>query len=225
MADRIFFNPPDVLRQMVEDLSEVAAIPTESLNQLGDALEQQAGFPTAESLAKLVSQFLPDEPQGSAAFSALQNLRRETIPQVLETLQSWRSTSDQNKARLPDDQFDALQKNLQTLIRDYPALNRMRKADRLRTALGNEVEGFSFICDARPVYNEARDDIEGIIPLTTLKFLYERQNRVTEEIELVLTPEQLDELILRAKKAQEKLTVLRKKTTEWLPGGCVEGKE
>lgn len=225
MADRLFFTPPEVLRQMAEDLSAVATIPEDKLKQLGEILERQTGFLTSEALAKLVSESVPDEAQGSATFSALQNLRPEAIPQVLETIQSWRSANDQNKERLPDDRYAALQVNLPTLIREYPALNRMRKVKRLRASLGNEWEGVAFICDARPVYNEARDDIEGMIPLTTMKVVYERQNQLTDEIEFVLTAEQLDDLITRAKKAQDKLTVLRRKTAEWLPGGCVEGEE
>ena len=195
------------------------------MKQLGDALEKQTGFLSTQALAQLVSASLPDESQGSAVFSALQNLRSETIPQVLEMVQSWRNASDQNKRRLPDDQYGSLEKNLPVLIREYRAINRMRKAERLRTTLGNEVEGFAFICDARPVYNEARDDIEGIIPLTTLKVVYEHQNQDTEEIEFVLTASQLEELISRAKKAQDKLAALRRKATEWLPDGWVEEEE
>ena len=101
----------------------------------------------------------------------------------------------------------------------------MQKAKRLQVVLGNEVEGIAFICDARPVYNEARDDIDGMIPLTTMKIVYERQNGVTEEIEFVLTADELDDLITRAKKAQDDLKLLRRKTAEWLPGGCVDGGE
>ena len=38
------------------------------------------------------------------------------------------------------------------LVCDYPALNRIKKADGLRSAIGNECSDVVFICDARPVY-------------------------------------------------------------------------
>lgn len=208
---------------MVEDLSTVATIPGENLDRLSELLQQQTGFLTAEALAVLVSNCIADESQGAAAYNALQNLSPNAIPQVLATVESWRSATDQNRHRFPDERYAALQENLRALIREYPALDRMRKASRLRVATGNEFEGVAFICDARPVYNEARDDIEGLIALTTMKIVYQQQNQLTEEIEFVLTAEQLDDLIVRAKRAQDKLKVLRRKTEEWLPGGCVEG--
>lgn len=84
MADRSFLTPAEVIHQMVEDLENVASIPAEQLNRLGELLQQQTGFLTAESLAKLVSECIADEDQGAAPCSALRNLPPDDIRQVDE---------------------------------------------------------------------------------------------------------------------------------------------
>lgn len=208
---------------MAEDLSLLAQVPTDQLTRLISALQEQAGFISEKGLVQLIEQFVPDETHGAATFNALQNLRQDSTPQVLETLHNWRNASEKNKARLSDDAYSALQEKLETLIRDYPALKRMRKANTLRSMLGNEVQGFIFVCDLRPVYKDPKkDDIEGLIPLVTLKVFYERQNMLTEEVELLLTSEQLEGLIFRATEAKKKLDVLCDKVIQWLPEGLVK---
>ncbi len=161
MAERLVFAPSDPMLQMIEGLSPISDISAATLKTLGDALEKQTGFFETEALTELISKSVPDKSQGAAVFTAIRNLRPDGIPQVLEMIQSWRGTSEENKRLLSDEQFQALERNLPVLIRKYPSISRAQKAERLRTILGNEVEGFVFICDARPVYNEARDAIEG----------------------------------------------------------------
>ncbi len=217
------FNPPEAMRQMIEDLSAVAKIPAESIELLSQQLEQQSGFLTDESLMGLVSGCIADDAGATAAFNALQNLRPDAPDQILETVQAWRRANERNTQRFPDELFAALKQTLPRLVREYPALSRMQKADRLRNMLGDELKGVAFICDARPVYNDSRDRIEGMIPLTTMKLVYERQNLATEEIEVTVTPDQLRNLISEAQKAEKKLGTLRESIAEWIQGGCVEG--
>jgi hypothetical protein len=225
MADRYIFTPPNAIFPMVEDLRVVAEIDTENLQRLGELLTKQTGFLTDDRLVQLVGACVDDETQGTAVFNAVQNLSPSGYEQVLTMLRAWRESSEERRQQLPDDVFAALEQKLPVLIRDYPALNRIKKADRLRIAIGNEFERVVFICDARPVYNENRDCIEGLIPLTTMKLVYERQNSETEEIEIVLTSEQLKDLVSKAKKAEQKLTVLSQSIEEWMPQGCVYGVE
>lgn len=210
------------MRQMTADLLTVASIPMETIRQLSQSLEQQTGFMTDDSLAGLVAQVVEEESQGTAVFNTLQNLSAGSVEQVLEAVQQWREADEGNQQRFPEESFRTLQQTLPILIRDYPALRRMKKAARLRNVLGNEMQGVLFVCDARPVYNNARTEIEGLISLTTMKVVYERQNMETEEIEITLTGEQLEELVAKATQAKDKMAVLRESITRWLPNGCVD---
>lgn len=218
-------NPPDDFFEMLEDLSVLATIPEDLLTKLARTLEEQSGFLTTEKLAELVTEAVPDETQGSAAFNAIQNLRAEAMPQLMEMLETWRNQDEANRRVLSDEQHAIVKKHLPILIREYPAIDRMQKAEWLKNVLGNEVKGLAFICDARPVYNKPQDDIEGFIPLATLKVVYERQNLDDEEIEFVLSESALEHLINEAKKAQQKLSVLKSRVDSWMPGGCVEVEE
>ncbi len=208
---------------MLEDLRTVAAIPEETLKQLSETLMSQSGFLSQEACADLIGSILRDETQGAAVFVTVWNLPEESLPKLISEISDWRNASEENGKDLPDAEFSNLRSQLTILVRDYPAVNRMQKAQRLMNVLGNEVKGIGFICDARPVYNKAHDEIEGLVPLTTFKIIYERQNLDTEEIEFVLTESGLDHLIEQANEAKKKLSVLSSRVNTWLPGGCVKG--
>lgn len=221
MADQTPPTAISAMRQMIDDMMAVASVPNESLAQLGDRLQEQAGFLTSSVLADIVSEVITDDRQGQSAFNTLQNLQPDDLDQVVEAISNWRESSSDIRERFSDDLFGNLEQNLTTLVRDYASLNRGKKAERLRNILGNELQGAVFICDARPVFNKERDQIEGMIPITTLKLVYERQNMETEEIELTLSAEQLKSLREDAEKAEKKLTTLNESITGWLPEGCL----
>lgn len=223
MTDGMFFVSPGGLiggsivhPQMVKDLLGVAAIPTDSIKQLVAALEAENGFLDEERLGEIAAEYINDAAQASAAANAIQNLRAGVLDQVLAMINAWRESNATNVERFPDAAFDSLGENLPSLVQEYPALSRMRKSDRLRGVLGNELEGVHFICDARPVFDQDRQRIEGLLALTTMKLVYERQNGVTEEVEIAINREELVELISKAQKAQQKLRVLEESIAEWI---------
>lgn len=222
MPDEVLLTLPE---QMIDDLSAVALLPDECIQRLTQRLEQQTGFLTDDRLRSLASEFVKDDSQATGVFHVLQNLPPGAIEQVLEAVQKWRHAHVQNADRFPEDLYTALEQKLRMLVPPHSALNRMWKAKRLRTMLGNELEGVAFICDARPVYNKSRDRIEGMIALTTMKLVYERQNLSIEEIEITVTPTQLRELISEAEKAEKKLATLRESIAEWIPDGFAEAQE
>lgn len=225
MADQTTLTANSAMRQMIDDMMAIASIPDETLAQLGDRLEEQSGFLSSSALVDIVSEVIPDDRQGQATFNALQNLRPDDVDQLVESIGNWRESSPDNREHFGDDLFGNLEQNLKTLVRDYASLNRGKKADRLRNILGNELQGAVFICDARPVFNKERDQIEGMIPITTLKLVYERQNMETEEIELTLNADQLKSLREDAEKAEKKITTLSESIMGWLPESCLNNEE
>jgi hypothetical protein len=210
------------MRQMVKDLSLLSQVDTVRLEKLAISLKEAYGFLGSTRLAQLIAEHVVDEAQGAVVFSALRNVGPEGVQAVLKTFEQWREASPQNRASIPDERMDVLRKNLETLIREYPALDRMRKAARLLEIIGNQLTEVTFICDLRPVFNQDRDQVEGLIPLTTLRVDFEDTKRSPSKIEFVLTARQLEELISGAEKAREKLAVLRARAGDWLPGGYVD---
>ncbi|MDZ4821531.1 MAG: hypothetical protein SGJ20_21425 [Planctomycetota bacterium] len=212
-------------RSMIDDLSMLAIVPAESLEALSKDLEQSSGFMAEGRLFSIVSNRVQNDEQASAVFNVLQNVPLENISRVLKAVDKWRCQSAESRQRFPDALYASLQQGLPILVRDYAAINQLRKSEILRGLLGNEWKAAAFICDARPIYNETRDDIEGFIPVTTLKVVYEKQNEFPEEIEFVLSPEQIEELIDQAKAAQKKLEVLYRKTSILFPSGLAKEEE
>jgi hypothetical protein len=228
MADRVVLCPglnPDLIRgfslppEMVEDLLAISQIPDDAIEAIAAAIEAEAGFVGGERLTKLVMGVIPDEASASAVVSTLYNVQPHRLGETIEILREWRGADQRNAGKFPDQALVALEAKLPRLIRDYPVLTRSRKARRLRSILGNRFRGIELICDARPVYNAVRDSIEGLVPLTTMKIVYEGQDEETREVEVTLTREAVNELAEKVQKAQRKLDILDHSIAEWIPDG------
>ena len=61
----------------------------------------------------------------------------------------------------------------------------------------------------RHCLDRAREHVEGLVPLTTLKLVYETQTDETKCIELLLSTDVLKELLTKAEKVHQKLTIMR----------------
>jgi hypothetical protein len=212
--------PVDV--QMVEDLLAVSAVPSAQIEEIAVAIQAEVGFLREAELRKIIRARVSDKAQASALVRTLQNLPRQQIDLVVEMLRMWREANPQNAERFPTPAFTELQEKLPRLIRDYPAIRRSRKARRLRTILGNPTKSFELICDSRPVFNEARDTVEGLIALTTLKIVYESHDLETQVLEVTMSRKALNELADKVEKALKKLTVLEKSIADWVPGGVID---
>jgi len=182
-------------------------------------VEQHAGF---LSIKDVVSEFVGDPHKREAIENLVSGLVPKAVEQVLNMVGQSRDSDKRAKALMTDERFETLKTNLPLLVRQSPALARTQKAGALQTVTGNELMGVMFVCDARPVYNKSRDDIDGYVPLATMKIIYQRQNADTEEIEFVMTPEEIDLLIQRAEQARDKIKVLNAKMSALLPNAVVE---
>ena len=66
------------------------------------------------------------------------------------------------------------------------------------------------ICDLRPVFNEERSEIEGAIPISTLKLDVLGPNGMPDRIEVRLTEAQVADLFEKAHYAQTKLSAIKR---------------
>lgn len=206
-------------RQLVTDIKRLSEVPGEQIDQLADALHSASEFYLIE---KVIAANIDDEKQVKAVTRLLENLIPESLKFLIGMIESWRKSLGEPDSYMTEEEFEAVSTALKKLIRNTPAITRVKKAQVLKTVTGNEVFGVMFVCDARPVYNEARDDIEGYLPVTTMKIVYQRQNGDGEEIEFALMPNEIDLFIDRATKAREKVKVLNAKINQLLPNAIVE---
>ncbi|MBB02272.1 MAG: hypothetical protein CMJ47_06475 [Planctomyces sp.] len=211
-----------VSQQLISDLALLSSIPSDVVSSLGDRIENSTGF---LRISNVVSKFVDDADEVEAIERLVAGISPKSVAPVLRMVEQWRTSDGFVQNTISKDQLKAIQQNLPLLIRNSPAVVRSRKAAALLTATGNELLGVAFVCDARPVFNEKRDDVEGYVPLATVKFVYQRQNADTEEVEFVMTDAELELLIDRAKQARSKIAVLNQKLNPILPDATLGGQE
>ncbi len=206
-------------RQLLTDIKRLSKVPEQQINQLSAALHSASEFYLIE---KVIAENIDDEKQASAISRLVENIIPESLKYLTGMIKSWRKSLGEPDGYMTEEELEAVSVALNKLIRNSPAITRVKKAQVLKTVTGNEVFGVMFVCDARPVYNEARDDIEGYVPVTTMKIVYQRQNGDSEEIEFVLMPNEIDLFIERATNARDKVRVLNAKMNQLLPSAIVE---
>ncbi len=211
-----------VPREMVRDLLTVSQVPRELITELAKKLENESGFVTPDRLAEVVGEVLTDSSHVNATLAALNNLRPDQVDQTIRNLNDWREADQANAKQFPAEAFASLKEQLPLLIRDYPGLERYRKAEWLASVTGNTLETLELICDLRPVFDKGREVVEGLIPLTTLKLVYSGQDGVSQSVDVLLAADELDDLLNKANKAKQKLAALRECVNEWVPDGWVE---
>ncbi len=212
-------SPESDFRQLVSDIKRLSAVPEPQIDQLSVALHSAPEFYLIE---KVVAANISDEKQASAVLRLVDRIIPDSINYLTGMVKSWRESLDEPDSYMTEEKLEAVCNALNKLIRNSAAITRVKKAQVLKTVTGNEVLGVMFVCDARPVYNEERDEIEGYLPVTTMKIVYQRQNGDREEIEFALMPNEIDLLVDRATKAGNKIRALNKKMMQLLPNAIAE---
>ena len=225
MADRIIIVPGPVsaaIPEMIQDLLRFANVPDDSLQQISQSLVSAVGFLSPDDLTEMIRSHLSDDAQVAAAINTVQNLSPDGIDAICDTVERWRNSSAENQNWFSESLFKGLRAKLELLVRSYPALERMQKAQRLARLTGSSIRGLDILCDARPVYDATRESIEGLIPIITLKMVYETQTETTDVLEVRLTAADLAELKNKVEMAERKLDALRATVGTWIPDGFIE---
>ncbi len=216
MADEEIDENDEGSRQLLDDLIEASSIPESQLRRLSERLVAETGFPT---VPEVVASEVSNPTQAEVVTRLLLGLEEDSMPELLEMISDWRASSVETQEMLPQEKFNALSKNLSILFPHASSIVRTKKAYELLTATGNEVKGVRFVCDARPVFNKSRTEVDGFVLITTLKIHFESSKSESKEIEFVLTPSELDAFIDEAADAKKKINVLAKKLSQFLPIG------
>jgi hypothetical protein len=211
-----------VPRRMAEDLLTVTQIPEEAIDALAERVAQAPGFVDGKRLHEIIHSLAADAKQATALTNVISNLTPRGLSDAIENIASWRGQSPKNAEFFPDTAFQTLQKRLPRLIRDFPALERYRKATRLKSTLGTHVQGVELICDLRPVFDKKREKIEGLVPITVLKLRCQGQNDEPLVIEVILGGQMVEELRQEVEKAQRKLKIIHATADQWTPDGVIE---
>ena len=209
--------PPSTDSSMLADLKAVSTLRDDEADALRKQLSQVKGFLDPKALSAEVRRTIKVEATARSVLTTLQNLEPKDTKRLVEALAE---RGEQGKDfPLNEAEIARLDEILPKLIQPYPSLARFEKAERLAKLTGQELESIELICDLRPIFDEDRKQIEGMMPYTRLHIVATGADGLPKSFEAELTHRQVNDLREKAAKAESKLAVLRKSVESWLPEG------
>lgn len=214
-SDRFMVVSPEELAsgralppQMVEDLRLLADIDERSITEIANTLRNEQGVLTEERFSEAISEHV-DEDAVNVVMRTIQRIPPEFVQQVIALINRWRQLSETNLQVFPDEVFAELKCNLAILTQEFPSVLLMRKGNRLLRDTGNELAEVAYICDLRPVFDDAHERVEGFVALANLRLRFVRQNGDHDVFELAITEGELHTLMERSQDALDKLRVMK----------------
>lgn len=188
-------------------------LPTNLVESLGEAIARYPGFLDRGSLESLFKDYLPEGTQVEQIAGFLSQIDRalahsdRNLADLVNEIRE--GSKDSEDIGLKDSEFEELEQSLIVLLGGRLPFDRQRKAERLANATGCRLSDVQIICDLRPIFDEARDRVEGSIVLTTIKLTAIGPDELPISFESRLTERQVSTLADRAQKAIQKIVVLK----------------
>lgn len=211
IADQLLANP-----DMIRDLKVIAELSDDKLPLLRQKLFEIGGFLDPKTLLVQIREIVEDPNMAESIRRALRVLTSNDVEPLLISIEKNR---EEKRSLIDQNAIDRLKYILPELIQPYPGWVRYRKAESLSRVTGNELESIELICDLRPIFDESRKTIEGLMPYTRLRVVVTGSDGLPNSFEAELTRQQVDDLAEKTNKAKEKLELLSKSIQEWVPDG------
>jgi hypothetical protein len=199
---------------VVEAAKAVLGEPDETLKRLAAELAAAKGYLSDAGLKAILMRELGDEKRASRFETFLQMGEvfvqdRGGIDGLISTLEKWQITSDRkSQTTLTSEELSGLKRVLPLIIKPYPARQRQAKAERLAAATGLRAETVDLVCDLRPVFDDSRTNVEGVIPITTLKVVASGADRFPVSFEAILSASDVQALLKKTEAAVNKLNAI-----------------
>lgn len=204
-------GPPEIDSDFVDFL---LAEPDDALARVANQLESYVGYLAAADRHELLTRLL-DDPEKVLDYEAALDIGEEYqgrhggLDGIIKSVgKGLRSASGDERAPLAPDDVAVLRRRIEIILRPYPSRHRQIKAERLSLATGLGVETIELVCDLRPVFDEGRTRIEGLMPLTTLKVVASGVDKFPVSFEAILSVKDVESLLENVKAVVAKLNVL-----------------
>ncbi|GEM_PF-987427 len=201
---------------LLDDLKVVIGLSDGQVAELHKHLTEAKGFLDPKAMLSTIRRVVEDTNAAEAVRRVLRNIGRSQVERMVAALEEGR---DEEDFAFDEVQFKRLKQILEKLIQPYPALARFQKAERLVNITGQQLETVELICDLRPIFDERRENVEGMMPYTRLHIVATGEDGLPKPFEVELTHQQVSDLAEKAGKAKSKLEALRQSIETWLPGG------
>ena len=204
---------PDAL---LDDLKVIIDLSDETLDKLYKNLSKAEGFLNPKTLLANIQKFVEKSSISEALRRIILSFRPTQVDQILTSLEKKRNEKD---FPFDNEQLERLKTILKNLIRSYPSLARFQKAERLADITGQQMEEVELICDLRPIFDETRKNVEGMMPYTRLHIVATGEDGLPNAFEVEMSKQQVFDLAEKALKAKSKLETLCQSIERWVPSG------
>lgn len=199
------------------DGKAVAAVPDETFIQAMDRIDADAGFVGPVRLKEIVSEVVHDDEQArglSNFIYNIQSLRRHARKDDAASL-AREFTESLQKASVPDggltaDEVARLAHRLPRIAAPKTSMDRQAKAVGVARRVGLALDKIALACDLRPVFDDSRDNVEAMIPLTLMRVVARGPEGFPQTLEVTLTEKQLLDLNTEVERARTKLATLKR---------------
>lgn len=205
--------------QMVADLTKVAESPLETLRGIADTLRREPGILSPRRLYDIVGSVCSDAALARAVGNTVYSLPPDDPDRIVTWLKEVQAKLPARAPKLSDSVLAALRDRLAVLAIRYPAVERLRKAEGLRTTIGNWFHSVELLCDLRPLFDENRAQVEGLIPLQLLQIGYIDQNGNHAVFEVGLGSDDAEQLVEKLRLGKQKIAALKQACDMWIPHG------
>ncbi len=210
------FDHPTAREELLEDLKVIIGLSDGKLAELNKHLTEAEGFLNPKALLATIQRVVKDPNTTKVVRRVLRNIGPSQVERVVTFLEEGR---DEKGLPFDQAQLERLKQILKNLIQPYPALARFQKAERLAKITGQQLEAVELICDLRPIFDESRKNVEGMMPYSRLHIVATGEDGLPKAFEVELTHQQVIDLAKKVGKAKNKLETLRKSIENWLPNG------
>lgn len=202
--------------ELIADAKVLLELQLDQLGSLAQELTSFDGFLDKPTLRTIVKSFVPDEDHAVRVYrliSQMDEFLRQTkfgLPGLFDRMaEAIQAPEQRENPLLSLAEFDELKRRMSIIIKPYPGLNRQAKAQRLSEATGLRLENVEIICDLRPVFDNERESVEGVIPYTILRIVSIGADGLPVAMETILTQAEVGELAKKSEAAVKKLDRLR----------------
>ena len=220
------YGVPDGL---IRDAKILLNIEPDVISSIRQELHSFPGFLDRETIERILHSHIDDEESCRSLARLIAGIddrlraTGQTVENFFALIEAWRADeNNQQKDLLSEEELHELRERLPLIVGPFPGSERQAKAERLAEATGMPLEKIEIICDLRPVFDQGRDTVEGIIPYTTLRIVCKGADGLPVALESILSYDDVTQLAKASADAKKKLKKLRQLVQEKeLPIPCV----
>ena len=197
-----------------DDARAALELNEEQVDAIAGALHEFGGFLDRETLEALVLPHVEDAERVrrlTRFISYLDRLSaRSGMPTDAFVERVQRRLREQYPEAFAGEEPGRLAERIASFVADQPGFRRQRKAERLYEEVGIPVRDIKIICDLRPVFDQAHENVEGMVLVTTFKLVATDIDGLPITLQAKLTESQVADLAEKSGDARRKVAALRR---------------